>query len=283
MNSGIQFYDGITTAEIQEILVKSASDLISLEAPNYQFVAARLLLFGLRKQVFGVEWVKGHPAVVDHAQKCVEKGIYDSSIIGRYSDDESNQINSFIDHDRDFLFTYAGLRQVADKYLVQDRSSGEVYETPQYMYMMIAHYVSGTILRRRDSIMSEDTTTQSASTKSTFPHLSWEECELLRQFAKAVFLLMLMTPSILSLALIWPLVDTLHNGRVSVSTRVESGASTLRSEAERFNTQVWSPSSKKFESTVRCCTQNGIRGGSATVHFPIWQPRNRGHSCPEEQ
>ena len=87
MSSGIQFYDGITTAEIQEILVRSASDLISIDAPNYQFVAARLLLFGLRKQVFGVEWVKGHPPVLDHARNLVERGVYDASILGKYSDD----------------------------------------------------------------------------------------------------------------------------------------------------------------------------------------------------
>ena len=107
MNSGIQFYDGITTAEIQEILVRSASDLISLDAPNYQFVAARLLLYGLRKQVFGPEWTNGYPPVLEHATKCVEKGIYDSGIIGKYSDEEWEALNRVIDHDRDMLFTYA--------------------------------------------------------------------------------------------------------------------------------------------------------------------------------
>jgi ribonucleoside-diphosphate reductase alpha chain len=138
MNSGLQFFDGIETKDIQEILVRSASDLISLENPNYQFVAARLLLFGLRKQVFGSDWVNGHPHVLDHAFKCATKGIYDKEILGKYNKEEWDKINSFIDHDRDFLFTYAGLRQVVDKYLVQDRSSGTVFETPQYMYIMIA-------------------------------------------------------------------------------------------------------------------------------------------------
>ena len=138
MNSGIQFFDGITTEAIQEILVRSASDLISLESPNYQFVAARLLLYGVRKQVFGPDWVRGYPSIYDHATTCVDKGVYDNGILGKYSMEEWSKIDSWIDHDRDMLFTYAGLRQVVDKYLVQDRSSGEVYETPQYMYMMIA-------------------------------------------------------------------------------------------------------------------------------------------------
>ena len=136
INSGIQFYDGISTGEIQEILIKSASDLIDLDHPNYQFVAARLLLFALRKQLFGR--MHENPSVKDHVEKCVQKGVYDAEILDLYSDEEYNKLQSFIDHDRDFLFTYAGLRQVVDKYLVQDRSSGNVYETPQFMYLLIS-------------------------------------------------------------------------------------------------------------------------------------------------
>ena len=132
INSGIQFYDGITTAEIQEILIRSASDLIDLDHPNYQFVAARLLLFSLRKQLFGR--IYDTPKIQDHVKKCVEKGIYDEDILNLYSDEEFEKLESFIDHERDFLFTYAGLRQVVDKYLVQDRSTNQLYETPQFMY-----------------------------------------------------------------------------------------------------------------------------------------------------
>ena len=136
MQSGIQFYDGITTAEIQEILIRSASDLVSLDHPNYQFVAARLLLFALRKQLYGR--MHDIPSVKAHVDKCVERGVYDSEILNLYSDDEFEKLESFIDHSRDYLFTYAGLRQVVDKYLVQDRSSNTVYETPQFMYLLIA-------------------------------------------------------------------------------------------------------------------------------------------------
>ena len=138
MQSGIQFYDGITTAEIQEILIRSASDLIDLETPNYQYVAARLLLFGLYKQVFGPSWNQGFPDILTHLVEGSKRGIYDKTLFIKYSKEEWEKINSWIDHDRDFLFTYAGLRQVVDKYLVQDRSTGELYETPQYMYMLIS-------------------------------------------------------------------------------------------------------------------------------------------------
>jgi len=136
MTSGIQFYDGITTAEIQEILIKSASDLIDLDHPNYQYVAARLLLFSLRKQLFGK--MRELPSLSDHIAAKAYDNLYDRDIFTKYSIEEINKVETFLDHDRDFLFTYAGLRQVVDKYLVQDRSTGKVYETPQFMYIMIA-------------------------------------------------------------------------------------------------------------------------------------------------
>jgi ribonucleotide reductase alpha subunit len=136
MNSGLQFYAGITTDEIQQILVKSASDLISLEHPNYQYVAARLLLFAIRKQVYGGRIDLPH--LEEHVNRCVQNNVYDPVVIENYSKEEINELNDYIDHDRDFIFTYAGLRQVVDKYLVQDRSDGRLYESPQFTYMMIA-------------------------------------------------------------------------------------------------------------------------------------------------
>ena len=136
MQSGLQFYNDITTDEIQQILIKSASDLISLDNPNYQFVAARLLLYSLRKQVIGRLW--DHPHIYDHVKKAVNKGVYDEALLSKYQRKDFDRMENWINHERDYTFTYAGLRQVIDKYLVQDRSNGEVFETPQFMYMMIA-------------------------------------------------------------------------------------------------------------------------------------------------
>lgn len=136
MNSGLQFYAGITTDEIQQILVKSASDLISLEHPNYQYVAARLLLFAIRKRLYGGRIDMPH--LSEHIKFCVEQEYYDADVYEKYSSEELDTINSFIDHDRDFLFTYAGLKQAEDRYLVQDRDTKQVFETPQFMYIMIA-------------------------------------------------------------------------------------------------------------------------------------------------
>ena len=120
ISSGMQFYDGITTEEIQEILIRSASDLITLDNPNYQFVAARLLLFALRKNLYGR--MREMPPFVDHINRCVDNGVYDKEILDNYTEEELLTVEKFIDHERDYLFTYAGLRQVVDKYLVQDLS-----------------------------------------------------------------------------------------------------------------------------------------------------------------
>lgn len=140
MNSGLQFYDGITTQEIQKILVKSASDLITLENPNYQFVAARLLLFGIQKQVFNTKWKDSeiYPPLGEIIQRNVDYGVYDGDILNHYTEDEIEELNKYIKHGRDTDFTYAGLQQIVDKYLVQDRSANIVFETPQFMYMLIA-------------------------------------------------------------------------------------------------------------------------------------------------
>ena len=140
MNSGLQFYDGITTKEIQKILVKSASDLISLESPNYQFVASRLLLFAIQKQVFNTKWKDSeiYPPLKDIIERNIDYGVYDDDILKWYKEEELEILDKYIKHSRDLTFTYAGLQQIVDKYLVQDRSSGMVYETPQFMYMLIA-------------------------------------------------------------------------------------------------------------------------------------------------
>ena len=271
MQSGIQFYDGITTAEIQEILVRSASDLIDLDSPNYQFVSARLLLFGLYKQVFGPAWNEGFPHIMEHLRIGSERGIYDQDLISSYTEDEWDFLDGFIDHDRDFLFTYAGLRQVVDKYLVQDRSTGELYETPQYMYMLI----SATIFAKypKDTRLDYVRKYYNAISKHRIniptPIMAGVRTPL-RQFARTVFLLMLMTPSILSLN-----SDMAINRYVAQRAGIGINAGRIRGINSKIrggevqHTGVV-PFLKKFESTVRCCTQNGIRGGSATVHFPIW-------------
>jgi ribonucleoside-diphosphate reductase alpha chain len=270
INSGIQFYDGITTAEIQEILVKSASDLIDLDNPNYQFVAARLLLYGLYKQVFGSSWNTGFPHILDHLLGGADKLIYDKELSTRYTKEEWDKINSWIDHGRDYLFTYAGLRQVVDKYLVQDRSTTELYETPQYMYMLIAaaifqEYPPET---RLDYVKRYYNAISKHKINIPTPIMAGVRTAL-RQFASCV------------LVDIDDTLDSIFSSDMAIGKYVaqRAGIGINAGRIRGINSKIRGgevqhtgvvPFLKKFESTVRCCTQNGIRGGSATVHFPIW-------------
>ncbi len=268
MQSGIQFYDGITTAEIQEILIRSASDLIDLENPNYQFVAARLLLFSVRKSLYGR--VQEHPTFLEHIKKCVGIGVYDAEILNNYTEEEINRLGSYIHHNRDYLFTYAGLRQVVDKYLVQDRSSGKVYETPQFMYMMIA----ATIFSQypKETRMSYVRRYYDAISKHKIniptPIMAGVRTPL-RQFASCVLVDSDDTlDSIFSSDMAIGRYVAQRAGIGINAGRIRGINSKIRGGEVQHTGVV--PFLKKFEATVRCCTQNGIRGGSATVHFPIW-------------
>ena len=268
MKSGIQFYNGISTGEIQEILIRSASDLIDLDHPNYQYVAARLLLFSVRKQLYGK--MKELPTLEQHIIDCVSVEVYDSDIYNKYSQEEIAKADSWIDHDRDMLFTYAGLRQVVDKYLVQDRSSGGVYETPQFMYMMIALTIFAEYPKE----------TRMSYVKRYYDAISKHKINIptpimagvrtpLRQFASCVLIDADDTlDSIFSSDMAIGRYVAQRAGIGINAGRIRGINSKIRGGEVQHTGVV--PFLKKFEATVRCCTQNGIRGGSATVHFPIW-------------
>jgi len=268
IQSGLQFCDGITSNDIQEILIRSASDLITEEHPNYQFVAARLLLFGLRKAVHGHPEIL--PPLLEHVKGCIDKGVYDSTIVNRYSHEEWDRINSFVDHERDYLFTYAGLRQVVDKYLVQDRSTGEHYESPQQMYIMIAatlfaNYPTET---RLDYVQRYYNAISRHKINIPTPIMGGVRTPI-RQFASCV------------LVDIDDTLDSIFSSDMAIGKYVaqRAGIGINAGRIRGINSKIRGgevqhtgvvPFLKKFEATVRCCTQNGIRGGSATVHFPIW-------------
>ena len=268
IQSGLQFCDGITSNDIQEILIRSASDLITEENPNYQYVAARLLLFGLRKAVHGHPEIL--PPLLKHVKGCIDKGVYDSAIVNRYSEEEWDRINSFVDHERDYLFTYAGLRQVVDKYLVQDRSTGKHYESPQQMYIMIAatlfaNYPTET---RLDYVRRYYNAISRHKINIPTPIMGGVRTPI-RQFASCV------------LVDIDDTLDSIFSSDMAIGKYVaqRAGIGINAGRIRGINSKIRGgevqhtgviPFLKKFEATVRCCTQNGIRGGSATVHFPIW-------------
>jgi len=268
MSSGLQFFDGITTDEIQQILVKSASDLISLDTPNYQFVAGRLLLFSLRKQVFKRMW--DHPQFYTHVKKCVDMKLYDNEILENYTEEDFNQMQSWLDHKRDYNFTYAGLRQVIDKYLVQDRSTGEVFETPQFMYMMISATVFANYPKtsRMNYVRRYYDAISNFKINIPTPVMAGVRTPL-RQYASCV------------LVDVDDTLDSIFSSDMGIGRYVaqRAGIGINAGRIRGINSRIRGgevqhtgviPFLKKFEATVKCCTQNGVRGGSATVHFPIW-------------
>jgi ribonucleoside-diphosphate reductase alpha chain len=267
MNADLQFYDGMTTDEIQNILVRSANDLISLEAPNYQYAAARLLLYTLQKQVYGRYEHKSLTEIIDDN---IARGVYDPAIKEKYTDTELKKLNTYIKHDRNEEFTYAGLRQVVDKYLCQDRSNGDIFETPQFMYMMIAATLFAEYPKetRLTYVKKYYDATSLFKINIPTPVMAGVRTPI-RQFASCVLVDVDDTlPSIFSSnsAIGYYIAQRagigINSGRVrAINSKIRGG--------EVAHTGVV-PFLKVYESTVRSCTQNGVRGGSATTHFPIW-------------
>jgi len=267
MNANLQFYDGMSTNEIQEVLVRSANDLISLDAPNYQYAAARLLSYAVNKMVFGE-----YNAITlqQNIERNIERGVYDKEILEKYTADEINSLDSYIKHKRDENFTYAGLRQVVDKYLCQDRSSGEIFETPQFMYMMIAATLFANYPKedRMYYVRRYYDATSLFKINIPTPVMAGVRTPV-RQFASCVLVdsddtLDSIFASDMSIGRY-----TAQRAGIGINAGRIRGVNAKIRGGEVAHTGIV-PFLKKFEATVRCCTQNGVRGGSATTHFPFW-------------
>ena len=268
MNAELSFYDGITTADIQETLIRSASDLITLDNPNYQFVAARLLLFALRKSIYHKMYESW--SLATQIEYGIKHGVYDHAITKYYTAEEIATLDSYIEHDRDQNFTYAGLRQVYDKYLVQDRSTGQIYETPQFMYMLIAATIFHAYPKetRLSYVKAYYDATSTHRINIPTPIMAGVRTPI-RQYASCV--LVDADDSLNSIFASDMAIGYYTSQRAGIGInagRIRALGSKIR-DGEVQHTGVI-PFLKKFEATVRCCTQNGVRGGSATVHFPIW-------------
>jgi ribonucleoside-diphosphate reductase alpha chain len=268
INAKLQMKEGITTREIHNVLIDSAVNLISLTHPNYQYVAARLLSYQLRKDVWGG---KNPPKLVDFINKNVhEYDVYDEDILLLYSDEEINKLDEYIDHDRDNLFTYAGMRQLCDKYLIQDRSETKIFETPQFAYMIIAMVCFG----------KYQGATRISYVKKAYDYFSKFKINLptplmagvrskVRQYASCCLIDVDDTlPSIFSSSTAAGYATGSRYGIGLNMGRIRPLNSPIRN-GEVVHTGVI-PFLKLMESTVKSCHQNGIRGGSATVNFPFW-------------
>jgi len=267
MNANLQFYDGMTTKEIQEVLIRSANDLISLDTPNYQFAAARLLSYSVNKEVFG----RYEPISLSKMiEKNIERKVYSKNILKKYTKEEIDALDSYIRHKRDENFTYAGMRQVVDKYLCQDRSTGQLFETPQFMYMMIAATLFANYPKeeRLHYVRRYYDATSLFKINIPTPVMAGVRTPV-RQFASCVLVDSDDTlDSIFASDMAIGRYTAQRAGIGINAGRIRAVNSKIRG-GEVAHTGVI-PFLKKFESTVRCCTQNGVRGGSATVHFPLW-------------
>ena len=267
LNSHLQFYNGIESANIQETLIKAAADLISEETPNYQWVAGRLINYHLRKIVYqSFE----PPHLNDIARKNVDLGYYDKSFFSVYSTEEIDQLNNYIKHDRDENITYVGMEQFRGKYLVQNRVTGEIFETPQIAYMMIAatlfaNYPKETRLKYvkeyYDAISNFDISLPTPIMAGLrTPQRQFSSCVLIETDDS------LDSINATSSAIV---------KYVSQKAGIGIGAGSIRSigspirNGDASHTGVI-PFYKLFQSSVKSCSQGGVRGGAATLYYPIW-------------
>jgi len=267
IHSQIQFSNGISTSDIQETLIKSAADLITEETPNYQFVGGRLINYHLRKQVYGKFMP---PCLCDIIQINVEKGFYDAEFLELYTKDQINELQEFIDHERDEYLTYAAMEQFRGKYLVQNRATGEIFETPQVAYLMIA----ATLFAK----YPEDT--RMHYVKAYYDAISTFKISLptpvmagvrtpQRQFSSCVLI-----ESGDSLDSINATSSAIVK-YVSQKAGIGIGAGSIRAigspirKGDATHTGVI-PFYKLFQSAVKSCSQGGVRGGAATLYYPIW-------------
>ena len=270
MNASLQFRNKIKTVDIHAILIKSAVDLISIESPNYEVVAARLTNYNLRKNVFG-DFIT--PPLLEVINKNVNYHVYDPKILLDYTAKEINNLDRYMKHNRDDMFRSAGIQQCIDKYLLIDRDTQTIYETPQYMYMTIAMTIFANYDRFAKDIRLQyvkdyyDAISQFHINLPT-PVLCGARTPM-RQYSSCVLI---------------DVADTMDSiihsdGAIKKYTSQRAGIGINAGRIRAINSKIRGgevvhtgvlPFLKSFETSVKCCTQNGVRGGSATTHFPFW-------------
>ena len=267
LRAHLQFYAGIKTADIHETLIRAAADLISTDAPDYQYLAARLAMFHLRKKAYG-EFTP--PSLYQHVKRLVADGRYDDHLLADYSEAEFNQLDAHLRHERDMLFAYAAVKQLEGKYLVQNRVTGEIYESPQFLYMLVA----ACLFSRYPQASRLDYVKRFYDACSTFkislptPIMSGVRTPT-RQFSSCV--LIECDDSLDSINATASAVVRYVSQRAGIGInagRIRALGSEIRG-GEAFHTGCI-PFYKYFQTAVKCCSQGGVRGGAATVFYPLW-------------
>ncbi|MGP5552466.1 class 1a ribonucleoside-diphosphate reductase subunit alpha [Psychrobacter celer] len=267
LKSHIQFYEGIKTRDIHETIIKSAADLISEETPDYQYLAARLAIFHLRKIAYN-KFTPPH--LFDHVTTLTEAGKYDEHILADYSRSEFDELNEYIDHWRDMNLAYAAVEQMAGKYLVQDRVTKRVYESPQFLYMLVgmclfANYDKSSRLSYVKRFY--DATSQFKISLPT-PIMSGVRTPS-RQFSSCV--LIECGDSLDSINATTSAIVRYVSQRAGIGInagRIRALGSPIRGGEAQHTGCI--PFYKLFQTAVKCCSQGGVRGGAATLFYPLW-------------
>lgn len=267
LRSHIQFYNGITTSDIHETIIKSAADLISEESPDYQYLAARLAIFHLRKKAYGQY---EPPALYDHVKKLVEMGKYDQHLLKDYSEQEWLELDKHIEHTRDLNFSYAAVKQLEGKYFVQNRVTGQIYESAQFLYLLVAACLFAKYPKetRLDYIKRFYDATSTFKISLPTPIMSGVRTPT-RQFSSCV--LIECGDSLDSINATASSIVRYVSQRAGIGInagRIRALGSEIRN-GEAFHTGCI-PFYKYFQTAVKCCSQGGVRGGAATVFYPIW-------------
>ncbi|MBA2081528.1 class 1a ribonucleoside-diphosphate reductase subunit alpha [Aeromonas veronii] len=267
LKSHIQFYDGIRTADIHETIIKATADLISEQTPDYQYMAARLAIFHLRKKAYGQF---EPPHLYQHVARLVDMGKYDKHLLEDYTQAEFEELNTHLDHWRDMDFSYAAVKQLEGKYLVQNRVTGEIYESPQFLYMLVAACLFSKYPKdtRLDYIKRFYDAVSTFKLSLPTPIMSGVRTPT-RQFSSCV--LIECDDSLDSINATASSIVRYVSQRAGIGInagRIRGLGSPIRG-GEAFHTGCI-PFYKYFQTAVKCCSQGGVRGGAATLFYPLW-------------
>ena len=267
LKSHIQFYNGIRTDDIHETIIKAAADLISQDTPDYQYLAARLAIFHLRKIAYG-DFEPPH--LYDHVKKLTDAGKYDRHIIEDYSREEFDELNAYIDHGRDMAFSYAAVKQLEGKYLVQNRVTRQIYETPQFLYVLVAMCLFSKYPKetRLDYVKRFYDAVSTFKVSLPTPIMSGVRTPT-RQFSSCV--LIECDDSLDSINATTSAIVKYVSQRAGIGInagRIRGLDSEIRGGEARHTGCI--PFFKMFQAAVKSCSQGGVRGGAATLFYPLW-------------
>lgn len=267
LRSQIQFYDGIKTEHIHETIIKAAADLISEQTPDYQFMAARLAIFHLRKKAYG-EFEP--PKLYDHVKKMVEANKYDRHLIEDYTEEEFDQMDSFLEHGRDLTFAYAAVNQLEGKYLIQNRVTGEIFESPQFLYLLVAACLFSKYPKETRLQYVKDFYDATSTFKISLPTPIMAGVRTpTRQFSSCV--LIECDDSLDSINATSAAIVRYVSQRAGIGInagRIRAVGSAIRGGEAQHTGCI--PFYKHFQTAVKCCSQGGVRGGAATLFYPMW-------------